>query len=355
MGGLRTLAPLLLLWLGTIQILNGSMTVGTMLAVNALATAFLTPLSSLASSGQKLQLVRAHFERITDVVCAEPEQDIQEVQQPPLFKGSVELKHVSFRYDPNVPLVLRDINISIEPGQKVALVGRTGSGKSTLGKLLLGLYIPTEGDILYDGLSLQSLDYRAVRSQFGVVLQESSLFSGSVRENIAFNDPAMDMQQVMKAAKATAIHDEILQMPMGYETMVSEGGSAVSGGQQQRLALARALARPPAIMLLDEATSHLDVVTEQIVDQNLNQLACTRIVIAHRLSTIRNADLILVMDQGMIVERGTHEELMMRSSYYTHLVHSQLKDEEREATRAKMLRRVHLSPDLYKKGYREIS
>jgi ABC-type bacteriocin/lantibiotic exporter with double-glycine peptidase domain len=230
-----------------------------------------------------------------------------------------------------MPWILKDLSVNIRPGQKVALVGKTGSGKSTLGKLFIGLITPTKGTILFDGLPLQSLNYREVRSQFGVVLQEAFIFSGSVRENIALNHPAMDMRAIVQAAQAAAIHDDIEKMPMGYETLVSEGGSAFSGGQRQRLALARALAHHPAILLLDEATSALDVTTERAVEQNLHYFNCTQIVIAHRLSTIRNADLILVLDQGKIVEQGSHDLLMRRNGYYAKLIQTQIESGEIEA------------------------
>src|SRR5581483_7662416 len=214
MGTLRSFAPLALLWVGTMQVLNGSMSVGTMLALNSLATAFLTPLASVVSNGQKLQLVRAHFERIADVIGTEPEQNLQNVQQPPELRGNIELKNVSFRYASDGEMVLRNITIQIKPGQKIALVGHTGSGKSTLGKLLLGLYTPSEGEIFYDGLPLQSLNYRAVRSQLGVVSQDSFIFSGSIKQNIAFNNPNMTIKQIMQAAQMAAIHNDIVQMPM---------------------------------------------------------------------------------------------------------------------------------------------
>ena len=189
---------------------------------------------------------------------------------------------------------------------------------------MLGLYTPTMGDILYDTIPLRKLNYQAVRAQFGVVMQEANVFSGSIRENITLNDPDMDMEQVIKAAQLAALHDDIMNMPMRYETMISEGGNALSGGQRQRLAIARALAKAPVILLLDEATSSLDVVTEQVVERNINQLACAQIVIAHRLSTIRNADMILVLHEGQIVECGKHEELLKSSGYYAHLIQSQL-------------------------------
>jgi HlyB family type I secretion system ABC transporter len=331
---LRAFSPLLLLWVGAHYVFDGALSLGTMLALNALATAFLAPLASLVSIGRQLQLVGAHVERIVDVVEAEPEQDVQNVRTAPPLHGRIEVKRAGFRYDPNAPWVLRDISVAVEPGQKVAIVGPTGVGKSTLGLLLLGLYTPGEGEIFYDGLPLQRLNYRSLRRQFGVVLQEPFLFSSSVRQNIAFGDPDLPFERVIEAARLAALHDEIEQMPMGYETLVAEGGSALSGGQRQRLALARALVHRPAVLLLDEATSHLDVVTESRVDQNLSALSCTRIVIAHRLSTVRNADQILVLNQGRLVERGTHETLLERGERYADLVHNQTETENRHNSAA---------------------
>lgn len=325
--GLRLLSPLLLLWLGTTQVLQGTMPVGAMLALNTLAISCLDPLTSLVGSWQQLQIVQSHLERITDVLDAEPEQDLQNVQHPPRLTGQIRLDHVSFQYDPSNPqatTILEDITLQIEPGQKVAIVGKTGSGKSTLGKLLLGLYLPTTGEIFYDDIPLRNLNYQEVRAQFGVVMQDANIFSGTIQQNITFNNPAISKEDMITAAQAAAFDQDIANMPMKYETFVAEGGSAISGGQRQRLAIARALAHKPAILLLDEATSALDVETEHIVEQNLNALSCTQIIIAHRLSTIRNANLILVLDKGHIVESGTHQQLLAQHGYYTRLIEHQL-------------------------------
>lgn len=318
------LSPLLLLWIGAMQVIDGVMTVGTMLALNTLAIQFLSPLGSLAGTVENLQIVRAHFSRVADVIEAQPEQDPLQVQSPHRLKGHIELKHVSFQYNQNAPMILQDINVRIFPGQKIALVGQTGSGKSTLGKLLVGLITPTKGKILFDNIPLDTLNYQEVRSQFGVVLQESFIFSGSVKENIALNNPAMNMPQIVEAARLAAIDEDIEKMPMSYDTLVSEGGSAFSGGQRQRLALARALANHPSLLLLDEATSALDVMTEHTIEQNLRHLPCTQIIIAHRLSTVRNADVILVLDHGRIVQQGTHEQLLKSNGFYARLIQTQL-------------------------------
>jgi ABC-type bacteriocin/lantibiotic exporter with double-glycine peptidase domain len=196
---------------------------------------------------------------------------------------------------------------------------------------MLGLYRPSSGRILFDGLDLAGLDLQSVRHQFGIVTQRSYLFGGAIRENITLKDPALPLAETVAAARLACLDDDIMAMPMGYETILIEGGGSLSGGQRQRLALARALVHRPAILLLDEATSELDTITESRVHQNLAALRCTRIVIAHRLSTIRDADLILVLDHGEIVERGSHEELLAVGGTYAALVQSQLGAGEAEA------------------------
>jgi ATP-binding cassette, subfamily B, bacterial len=320
----RSFGQLALLWVGATQVLNGSMSLGTMVGLLALAATFFAPLASLATSGQQFQLLGANLHRISDVMDAEREQRGGVVEPTPRISGHIRVETISFRYAHAAPEVLRQVDLTVEAGNRVAIVGLSGSGKTTLGKLLLGLYVPTEGRVFYDGLSLQDLDLQEVRRQFGVVLQDGVIFSGSVLSNITLMDPMIERARAMEAAKVAVIHEDILAMPMGYETFVSEGGSALSGGQRQRLAIARAIAHKPTILLLDEATSHLDVETEQRVARNLRALACTQIIIAHRLSTIRDADMILVLDQGIVVERGIHEELIRNEGHYARLVRHQL-------------------------------
>ncbi len=322
---LRLFSTLLLLWLAALRVLDGEMSLGMMLAVNALAASFLMPLGSLVANAQQLYLVRAHLDRVSDVLAAEPERRHPN-SAPVHLRGGIELRHVDFRYHSSGALVLHDLNLVVEPGQKIALVGRTGSGKSTLAKLLLGLHRPSAGEVLYDGMPLDRMDLVAVRRQMGIVLQEPWLFSGSIRQNITFHTPCLPLASVFEAARIAEVHDDVARFPMGYETVLIEGGVALSGGQRQRIAIARALVHKPRILVMDEATSHLDAITESRVERNLGSLHCTRMVIAHRLSTIMDADLIVVLDNGSIVEQGTHAQLMSRDGHYAAMVRNQVVD-----------------------------
>ncbi len=324
MAAFSMAAPLVILGTGTKLVLDGQLSLGAMLGLSALGGGFLGPLSALVGVTLKFQTLGSYLERIEDVMQSEPEQDPNKVARAPKLSGRIKAEGVSFRYSDQTPHAVLDVSVDIAPGQFVAVVGSSGAGKSTLAKLLVGLYRPQQGRVLYDGMDLAGLDLRSVREQLGVVTQRGDLFGMSVRENIALGHPEMTLDTVIDAAKRAAIHDQIAALPMGYETILADGGASLSGGQRQRLALARALAGEPSILLLDEATSNLDSVTEAAIQRSLATLECTRIVIAHRLSTVIDADLILVMDQGRVVESGTHSELLQRGQFYRRLYERQV-------------------------------
>ena len=325
-NALTTASPLIVLCLGATEVMQGQLSLGTLLAINALAVGFLTPLSSLVSTAVQLQLLGSYLERIEDVTDSRREQEEKGAPAPQLT-GHIRLEDVSFRYSPMRPMVVRGVSVEIAPGSFVALVGSSGAGKSTLAMLLLGLYEPTSGKVYYDGVELSRLDLRSVRRQLGIVLQHPYLFAESIRRNIGLGDENLPLHRIVEAAKKAHIHEAIRALPMGYDTPLADGGLSMSGGQRQRLALARALVRRPSILLLDEATSHLDAETEQVVQQELERLRATRIVIAHRLSTVVRADLILVMEDGQIVEQGRHAQLLERGGRYAELVRAQLAPE----------------------------
>ncbi|HEY2029476.1 MAG TPA: peptidase domain-containing ABC transporter [Myxococcales bacterium] len=323
-GTLRVGSPLILLAAGAAQVIHGDLTLGSMLAANALALGFLTPLASMMGSVTLLQRVGSYLERLEDVFATPPEQDQRVgLTRPDRLRGQIRLDDVTFRYAPHGRPAVHGVSVAIEPGQRVAVVGRSGAGKSTLAHLLLGLCLPESGRILFDGQDLRGLDLRHVRQRVGIVSQSPAIFTESVRANIALGDPTLSLDRVVEAARLAQLHDDICAMPLGYETVIADRGASLSGGQRQRLALARALARRPAILLLDEATSSLDSITEREVQRALESLRCTQIVIAHRLSTIRSADLILVMEDGRLVEAGTHNELLVKNGAYARLFWAQ--------------------------------
>ncbi|GAA1793999.1 peptidase domain-containing ABC transporter [Actinomadura chokoriensis] len=304
---------------------------GELLALAALAGAALAPLGSLLTTVQQLHAAIAHLERLGDIMDTPPT-PTGRVRLPGGLRGRIEVRGANFGYHPARP-VLHDITLRIEPGQRVAIVGPSGSGKTTLGRLLLGLLEPTDGQISYDGVPLEQLDRRRLRRQMGIVTQQPFLFDGTIADNITAGKDHCTTEQIHAAVRVAALTEDVMAMPMGLHTTVGEAGSQVSGGQRQRIALARAVVHQPSVLLLDEPTSSLDARTEAMIQAGLTALGCTQVVIAHRLSTIRDADLIVVIDRGTIVERGTHDALVSQGGRYARLVREQREERDQRDQR----------------------
>jgi ATP-binding cassette, subfamily B, bacterial len=318
-SALRTTAPIIVLIYGTYRMLDGSMTIGRLLAVVALAASFLAPVASLVTTVLRFSVLYGYLQRMQDILATPREQDLGHVEPLDDFRGRVVVSHVSHRYGETSPLVLEDVSLTVEPGMAVGIVGQSGSGKSTLAMIVAGLHVPAVGRVLFDGKDLAVTDLDSMRNRIAVVSQQSYVFAGTIRSNITLGDDDVPMGAVIAAAKAARIHDEIVAMPMAYDTVVSDGGATISGGQRQRLALARTFLREPVLLVLDEATSALDSVLEAEIFANIRARGITRIVVAHRLSTVADTDVILVMDRGRVVEVGDHRTLIERGGRYAEL------------------------------------
>jgi subfamily B ATP-binding cassette protein HlyB/CyaB len=310
------------LYYGAKLVISGELTVGELVAFNMLAARVSAPVLRLAQIWQDFHQARLSVDRLGDILNTIPEPSFNPGRAAlPAIRGQIAFEHATFRYRIGGPEVLHDVSFSVRPGQVIGIVGSSGSGKSTIAKLIQRLYVPESGRVLIDGVDLAMVDLAWLRRQIGVVLQENVLFNRSIRENIALADPAMPMQRVIAAASLAGAHDFILELPEGYDTVVGERGSSLSGGQRQRVAIARALITDPRILILDEATSALDYESERAIQQNMKRISAGRTVfiIAHRLSTVRQADRIITIERGRIVEDGSHDDLIRSNGRYANL------------------------------------
>ncbi len=320
------LTTVAVLWFGSQMVLDGDLSVGQLIAFNMIANQATSPIVRLSQMWQDLQQVGISVKRLGDVlnVPTEPAYRPGQTAQSRIA-GAVAFEDVTFRYRLDGPEVLKRVSFEIAPGALVGVVGASGSGKSTIAKLLQRLYVPEKGRVLVDGIDLAQIDPAWLRRQIGVVLQENYLFNRSVRDNIALADSGFALDRVIQAAKLAGAHDFIMELPQGYDTSLGEHGTGLSGGQRQRIAIARALITNPRLLIFDEATSALDYESEAIIQQNLAQICKGRTVfmIAHRLNMVRNANVILVVEKGELTEQGTHDQLLQLNGYYARLYRQQ--------------------------------
>ena len=324
---LSEFANVIVLFVGGLIIINGNLTIGSLIAFQGLLGSFMTPVSGLTQMGMKLKQVQGDINRLEDVFKYSIDENIsREVElenEEDAYKkleGYIEIKDLSFGYNPWDPPLIEGFNLSLKPGSRIALIGGSGSGKSTVARLITGIFQPWLGEILFDGVSREKLPRSVIINSMSVVDQDISLFDGTIKDNLTMWDDTISEFNIIRAAKDACIHDDIALRDKGYDHKVSEDGANFSGGQRQRLEIARALTGNPSILILDEATSALDVHTEKLVDENIRRRGCTCVIVAHRLSTIRDCDEIIVMDRGKIVQRGTHDELKNVEGLYAQLV-----------------------------------
>lgn len=315
-----------ILWVGGVSVINGEMTIGALITFNSLLAYFLEPIKNLINLQPEMQTAVVAADRLGEILDLEAEKSEMEYKKmsPSSLAGDIEIKNLDFRYGTR-RLVLENINLSIKKGQKVAFVGESGSGKTTLSKLLLNLYGAEKGEIIINGNNIKDIQLESLREKIAYIPQETFLFSGTIFENLTLGMDDATMDDIIDASKMAQAHDFINDLPLRYETMLEENGANLSGGQRQRLAIARAMLKKPDILILDEATSNLDSITERALDRTINEFSkdMTTIFIAHRLSTIKNCDVIFVMEKGKIIERGTHRELIDMGGKYAQLVKQQ--------------------------------
>ena len=327
-GSINALGSALLLWYGATLVIQDQLTIGQFVAFNMLIGNVIGPVMAVVGVWDELQEALISVERLNDVFSTEPEESPgKPMLVLPQIRGEVVLEDVTFQYDSSEDSnTLQNLSFSVQPGQTIAIVGRSGSGKTTLVKLLQAMYYANRGRILIDGHDIRQVSPQSLRSQLGVVPQECFLFSGTVLENIQLYRPEFTLDQVIEVSKLAEAHTFIQDLPLSYNTKVGERGANLSGGQRQRIAIARSLLGNPRILLLDEATSSLDTESERRFQQNLARISRDRttFIIAHRLSTVQNADRILVLDRGVLVEQGNHEELIAAQGIYYHLAQQQL-------------------------------